>query len=225
MSRPNIDIIRRPDTRRLDYNQKVNVTEQATAPSRVPSAPLNNSMSYSSFKTAEDRAAFIKQQAEQRMAERLAALGLKPPAKAAESDRHKQERDERLRQAEEEDAKRDEDRQRRLAEEKPAPPTIMKSPGKKPPPPPSRGTRAGSLGQSNEARRRADKEAIQSKPEHKKREGTIKDQQEAQERRTKELEYVHFALWSGERLIRLLEMKLNVRKMSLQTSELPQKLD
>lgn len=39
----------------------------------------------SAYKTPAERAAFIKQQAEQRMAERLAALGLRPPPKAGET--------------------------------------------------------------------------------------------------------------------------------------------
>ncbi|KAG9991381.1 hypothetical protein KCU78_g19751, partial [Aureobasidium melanogenum] len=78
--------------------------------------------SYNTYKTAEDRAAFIKQQAEQRMAERLAALGLRAPTKPAESaqqrqERERKEREDRLRQAEQEDARREEERQQRLAGE------------------------------------------------------------------------------------------------------------
>ena len=103
--------------------------------------------SYSSYKTPEDRAAFIRQQAEQRMAERLAALGIKAPSKPGESaaqraERERAEREAKLKQAEEEDARRDAERQARLAEEHGGPPPSSSKPpsseAKKPPPPPSR---------------------------------------------------------------------------------------
>jgi hypothetical protein len=114
---------------------------------------------YSQYKTPEDRAAYIKQQAEQRMAERLAALGIKAPTKPGETsqqrlDREKAERAAKLRQAEEEDAKREAERQARINEEQsisappPAARTIVEQEttpiptapqsAKKPPPPPSR---------------------------------------------------------------------------------------
>lgn len=103
--------------------------------------------SYASYKTPEERAAFIKQQAEHRMAERLAALGIKAPSKAGEStqqrmEREKKERADKLRQAEKEDAKRENERQARIAEEqgKPAAPTVVAKDAKKPPPPPARKT-------------------------------------------------------------------------------------
>ena len=97
---------------------------------------------YNTYKTAEDRAAFIKQQAEQRMAERLAALGLRAPTKPGESaqqrqERERKEREDRLRQAEQEDARREEERQQRLAGESIAPPTAEKPLGKKAPPAPA----------------------------------------------------------------------------------------
>ena len=71
------------------------------------------------------------------MAERLAALGLKPPLKSGESthqrqERETKEREDRLRQAEQEDAKRENERQQRLADEQPSAPDISKS-SKKPP--------------------------------------------------------------------------------------------
>jgi hypothetical protein len=102
--------------------------------------------SYSSYKTPEERAAFIKQQAEQRMAERLAALGIKAPTKPGETaaqrmEREKAERAAKLRQAEEEDARREAERQARIAEEQGAPPPTVQGPkaeARKPPPPPSR---------------------------------------------------------------------------------------
>jgi hypothetical protein len=116
----------------------------ATAPS--PSAPGGT---YSQYKTPEDRAAYIKQQAEQRMAERLAALGIKAPTKPGETtqqrlEREKAERAAKLKQAEEEDARREAERQARLNEEQgipppaPAPAPAEPQAAKKPPPPPSR---------------------------------------------------------------------------------------
>lgn len=96
---------------------------------------------YSQYKTPEDRAAYIKLQAEQRMAERLAALGIKAPTKSGETtqqrvEREKNERAAKVRQAEEEDAKREAERQARIAEEQGLPPAATES--QKPAPPPSR---------------------------------------------------------------------------------------
>ncbi|TKA56099.1 hypothetical protein B0A55_13198, partial [Friedmanniomyces simplex] len=53
----------------------------AASTSTRPTPQSTGGSSYSSYRTAEERAAFIKQQAEQRMAERLAALGLKAPSR------------------------------------------------------------------------------------------------------------------------------------------------
>jgi len=96
--------------------------------------------SYSAYKTPEERAAFIKQQAEQRMAERLAALGIKAPTKSGETPAQKAEREQaeraaKLRQAEEEDARREAERQARLAEESGAPPAVAKQETQKKAPP------------------------------------------------------------------------------------------
>ena len=148
--------------------------------------------SYSSYKTAEDRAAFIKQQAEQRMAERLAALGLKPATKSGESVQQRQEREakerqDRVRQAEAEDAKREEERQRRLADELPSAPEFGK-PGKKPPPPPTRKNRADSAAQRAEAKRKDDEDALKARAEQEGKEQAIKDQQRLQESQTRSME-------------------------------------
>ncbi len=148
--------------------------------------------SYSSYKTAEDRAAFIKQQAEQRMAERLAALGLKPPSKTGESTQQRQEREarereDRVRQAEAEDVKRDEERQRRLADEQPSPPS-SKATSKKPPPPPSRKSRADSATQRADAQRKVDEEALNARAEQEGKEQAIRNQQHAQEAETRKME-------------------------------------
>jgi actin cytoskeleton-regulatory complex protein PAN1 len=122
---------------------------EVPAPKSAAAAPAAGG-TYSQYKTPEDRAAYIKQQAEQRMAERLAALGIKAPSKPGEStqqrlDREKNERAAKLRQAEEEDAKREAERQARINEEQSIPPPAPapaapepRAAAKKPPPPPSR---------------------------------------------------------------------------------------
>ncbi len=121
--------------------------ESPAAPSSRTSTPTAAGGSYSAHKTPEERAAFIKQQAEQRMAERLAALGIKAPMKPGETaaqrtERERAERAAKLRQAEEEDARREAERQAKIAEEQGAPPPAAaqapKAEAKKPPPPPSR---------------------------------------------------------------------------------------
>ena len=157
-------------------------------------APLSIATgSYSSYKTADERAAFIKQQAEQRMAERLAALGLKVPTRPTESVQQKQERearekDERLHQAAAEDAKRDQERQRRIAGEQPSPPSEPKAASKKPPPPPSRKNRTDSVSQQAEAKRKAEEAAELQRVEQLEKEREIKEKQQAQEAETRNLE-------------------------------------
>lgn len=175
----------------------------ATPPSAAPSiakpSTVNNSgtstPTYSAYKTAKDRIAHIRQQAEVKMAERLAALGLKaPPSKFGSSAPQKSQSDiaaeQRRKAAEDEDNKREQERQRRLADEGISPPipakaTVGKS---KPPPPPTRGSRNSGTGQQLETKRKNDEEAIRLKEEQDARERMLKAEQEAQEVRTKELE-------------------------------------
>ncbi|OBT70385.1 hypothetical protein VE03_00095 [Pseudogymnoascus sp. 23342-1-I1] len=149
-------------------------SRQSTSP-----APSAGGGSYASYKTPEERAAFIKQQAEQRMAERLAALGIKAPSKSGEStqqrvEREKNERAAKLRQAEEEDAKRENERQARIAQEegRPAPAAAAAGPevAKKPPPPPTR------------------KAAKSDVSERKVEEDRVHQEHEAQQIATKEME-------------------------------------
>lgn len=159
----------------------------AVSRTSTPSAPAAGGGSYSSYKTPEERAAFIKQQAEQRMAERLAALGIKAPTKPGETaaqrmERERAERAAKLRQAEEEDARREAERQARIAEETGAPApaaqaAVPKPEGKKPPPPPSRKT-------PKVDDRRAEEEAAARKAE----EGRLERERGEQERQTRELE-------------------------------------
>ncbi|MCJ1404995.1 actin organization and endocytosis protein [Xylographa trunciseda] len=167
--------------------------DTAPAASEKAARPVVPVGSYASYKTAEERAAFIKQQAEQRMAERLAALGLKPPARAGETGPHKQERevkerDERLRQAAAEDSQRDQERQRRLADEQPSPPNGSRGPVKRPPPPPTRKGRTDSVGQQAEAKRKAEEGMDRQRLEQEGRENAIKKQQLLQEEQTRTLE-------------------------------------
>ena len=128
------------------------------------------------------------------MAERLAALGLKPPPKVGgpvtqDMEKERLERDRRLKQDEEQEAKRDQERQRRLADESPAPPSVTKpAGGKKPPPPPSRGARGGTANPQAEAKRKSD-QVIAKHKEQEEREKAIKTRQEAQEAQTRQLQY------------------------------------
>ena len=175
------------DTTPAGYSRSAPASEQSS----YHAAPLSASAGSYSYKTADERAAFIKQQAEQRMAERLAALGLKLPTKPSESVQQKQEREakekeERLRQAAAEDAKRDQERQRRIADEQPSPPSGPKAASKKPPPPPSRKSRTDSV--SQEAKRKAEEAAELQKAEQVDKEREIKEKQQAQEVETRNLE-------------------------------------
>ncbi len=126
------------------------------------------------------------------MAERLAALGLKPPTKSGESvqqrqEREKKEREDRLRQAEAEDKRRELERQQRLADEQVSTPSASKPGGKKPPPPPTRKSRAGSTDQV-EARNKAEADAKKTQLEHEGKEKAIRDQQEVQEAESRKIE-------------------------------------
>jgi len=185
----------RGDTR-ARYDEPAKRVISPPRPSTTTPTPAVSSGggSYSSYKAPEERAAFIKQQAEQRMAERLAAMGIKStirPGALTETaeqrqGRERKEAEERRRKAEEEEAKREQTRQQRLAGELIAPPSIESSKpvGKKPPPPPpsSRGAKKDTQAQ-DEARKRAEKEA---------EERALAAEQEAQERARLESEYVFF---------------------------------
>jgi hypothetical protein len=163
-------------------------TETPPAKAAAPTPAPSTGGTYSQYKTPEDRAAYIKQQAEQRMAERLAALGIKAPAKSGETtqqrlEREKNERAAKLRQAEEEDAKREAERQARINEEQGIPPPAPAAPtapqvAKKtqPPPPPSR--------------KAAKSDASERKAEEEQR---VLAEQKAQLIATQDLEYVSLA--------------------------------
>lgn len=180
-----------------DTSRDITPTRHDPAPSSTGGSRSASAAgsTYSSYKTGEDRAAFIKQQAEQRMAERLAALGLKPPSKSGETTQQRQEREvrerqDRVRQAEAEDAKREEERQQRLAEEQPTPPVDAKSAAKKPPPPPVRKGRADSGAQRAEAKRKSEEESMRARAEQEGKKQAIREQQHTQEAETQAIEYV-----------------------------------
>jgi actin cytoskeleton-regulatory complex protein PAN1 len=142
-----------------------------------PAAAASGGGSYSSYKTPEERAAFIKQQAEQRMAERLAALGIKAPSKPGETaaqrmERERTERAAKMRQAEEEDERREAERQARIAEEQGLPPpasTEAKIDSKKPPPPPGRRGGKGDAPEKETAVKKAEEERITKEHEEQQR--------------------------------------------------------
>lgn len=161
----------------------------AEAPAAPPSMPTSTGSSGSlGGNTHEDRVAAARERAQKRIAERMAAAGLKPSDSTEtlvqRQEREKREREERLKRAEEEDAKREQERQRRLAEERGGPSAAApKSVGKKPPPaPPTRRARTDSAGQADA------KKAEEAKAEQAVREQAIKEEQEAQEAETKRLE-------------------------------------
>ncbi|KAF2725533.1 hypothetical protein K431DRAFT_342974 [Polychaeton citri CBS 116435] len=161
----------------------------ASSRAAPPSSQTSTGGSYSTYKTAEERAAFIKQQAEQRMAERLAALGLKPKGAVGETaaqraERERKEREDRLRQAEAEDKRREEERQRRLQGESVAPPSPNAAAGKaKPPPPAPRKNRSESIQSDGTVGGQ-----IQGEGKSKTREEALLEQQETLKGETKELE-------------------------------------
>ncbi|KAI0880810.1 uncharacterized protein GGS22DRAFT_174269 [Annulohypoxylon maeteangense] len=164
------------------FDSPASATRTATPSTTQSPAPSGGS--YSSYKTPEERAAFIKQQAEQRMAERLAALGIKAPSKPGETaaqriERERAERAAKLRQAEEEDARREAERQARIAEEQGVPPPAPKVEAKKPPPPPSR-----KGGRNEDAARKVEEEEASRKAE----EERLAREHEEQQRATQKME-------------------------------------
>jgi hypothetical protein len=198
---------------------------KADAPART--ATPSSGGSYASYKTPEERAAFIKQQAEQRMAERLAALGIKAPVKAGETpqqraEREKREREEKLRQAEEEDARREEERQRRLNDESGAPPVITKGSGKKPAPPPP-ASRKNTVDVAQHDVNQA--EAESKRAENDIAEKALRDQQEAQEAETNRMVYVHLPCQIETSLTAALARKNVDKKTTWPRSVRPLKLD
>ena len=178
-------------TSRADSQPRASSRNDSTARSTEPASRSATTTpgGASSYKTPEERAAFIKQQAEQRMAERLAALGIRAPAKAGETpqqraEREKKEREDKLRQAEEEDARREEERQKRLNDESAAPPAPVK-PSKKPaPPPPVSRKNKAEVAQHDVKQAEAEAKRVDNNMAEK----AIREQQVAQEEESQRLE-------------------------------------
>ncbi|CAL5868617.1 uncharacterized protein PFLUO_LOCUS2844 [Penicillium psychrofluorescens] len=174
--------VRKEERERPAQEQRRYESPAAETPASRPSVSPSAS-SPAPGNTHEDRVAAARQRAQQRIAERMAAAGLKPTdaneTLLQRQEREKKEREERLKRAEEDDAKREQERQRRLAEEKGGPSAAAsKTVGKKPPPaPPTRRGRTDSAGQADA--KKADDVA---------REQAIRDEQEVQEAETKHLE-------------------------------------
>jgi hypothetical protein len=170
-------------------NSPISRTDSPASSKFATSTPQTSGSSYASYKTAEERAAFIKQQAEQRMAERLAALGIRTPAKGGETaaqraERESKEREDRRKQAEAEDARREEERRARLEGESiapPAPAAAAASKAKPPPPAPRNKASEGTQGSSSNPWQADTKRA---------EEQALKEQGAAIAEETKQLEYV-----------------------------------
>ncbi|KAF7171280.1 hypothetical protein CNMCM6106_005735 [Aspergillus hiratsukae] len=170
--------------------QRLRHEEPSVSVSRLSPAPSAGSATSLPGSTHEDRVAAARERAQRRIAERMAAAGLKPNVDSSETllqrqEREKREREERLRRAEEEDAKREQERQRRLAEEQRGTSNAPAKPvGKKPPPaPPSRRGRTDSGGQADV--KKAAEETVAA--EQAAREQVVMEQQ-AQEEETNRLE-------------------------------------
>ncbi|KAI3283263.1 hypothetical protein CBS147309_1313 [Penicillium roqueforti] len=182
--------VRKEERERPSPDAHSRASPAAESAAARPSMPTSvHSSSSLPGNTHEDRVAAARERAQKRIAERMAAAGLKPndstETLAQRQEREKKEREDRVRRAEEEDAKREEERQRRLAEERGVPSDAApKAAGKKPPPaPPTRRARTDSAGQAD-----AKKAEESAKMEQAAREQAIKEEQEVQEAETKRLE-------------------------------------
>jgi len=186
---------RTEETSRPSASSRYESPARSAEPTPRSSSAASGGGSYSSYKTPEERAAFIKQQAEQKMAERLAALGIRPVTKGGETaqqrqEREKREMEEKRQRAEEEDARREEERQKRLNEESIAPPVTGKPSGKKAPPPPaSRKNKA----EPQQDSRQAEADAKKVEQEH-----ALREQQDTEESERKRMEYVSLASTSAK---------------------------
>jgi hypothetical protein len=181
--------VRKEERSRPSPEVQSRASPAAESPAARPSMPASVESSGSlPGNTHEDRVAAARERAQKRIAERMAAAGLKPndasETLVQRQEREKKEREDRVKRAEEEDAKREQERQRRLAEERGGSSTAApKTAGKKPPPaPPTRRARTDSAGQADA------KKAEDAKLEQAAREQAIKEEQEAQEAETKRLE-------------------------------------
>ncbi|ODH39301.1 actin cytoskeleton-regulatory complex protein PAN1 [Paracoccidioides brasiliensis] len=178
--------------RSQSYNLNNNASPNGKAATTRPSPPASTASTSSlTGLTHQERVASAKERAQKRIAERMAAAGLKPSTDGGETllerqEREKREREERRKRAEEEDAKREQERQRRIVEEQNSP--LVKPTNKKPPPPPSRKGRTDSTGHL-EAKKVVDIEKlVRVNAESEERERSLRDEQQAQEAESRRLE-------------------------------------
>ncbi|OJD11317.1 actin cytoskeleton-regulatory complex protein PAN1 [Emergomyces pasteurianus Ep9510] len=184
-----------PAPRSLSNNQYDNAPPNGDALPVRPSPPQSTgSASSLAGLTHQERVASAKERAQKRIAERMAAAGLKPSSDGGaetileRQEREKREREERRKRAEEEDAKREQERQRRIAEEQNGPPVKAVPTNKKPPPPPSRKGKVDGVGPA-ETRKLGDVEKVgRGTAEHEGREQALREEQQAQEAESRRLE-------------------------------------
>ncbi|KAA8913511.1 actin cytoskeleton-regulatory complex protein pan1 [Sphaerosporella brunnea] len=191
------------DPRRRDNRSEIEQRPASTRPheeSRTVSSPPRpattaptpaaaKGSSYSSFSSAEERAAYIKQQAEQKMAERLAALGIKHPmtmnlgeTSQQRAEREAREREERIRKADEEEAQREKMRQARLQGDMPAPPPVVEAKKPKAPPPPPSRSKNDALAKAEADKKKAqEEEELRREQEEKAAEVRALEEQASQE--------------------------------------------
>ncbi|OAX79667.1 actin cytoskeleton-regulatory complex protein PAN1 [Emergomyces africanus] len=184
-----------PASRSLPNNQYDDSPANGNALPVRPSPPQSTgSASSLAGLTHQERVASAKERAQKRIAERMAAAGLKPSSDGGaetvleRQEREKREREERRKRAEEEDAKRELERQRRIAEEQNGPPVKAVPTNKKPPPPPSRKGKADGGGVA-ETRKSGDVDkAAKGSADHEGREQALREEQQAQEAESRRLE-------------------------------------
>ncbi|OJD26103.1 actin cytoskeleton-regulatory complex protein PAN1 [Blastomyces percursus] len=184
-----------PAPRSLSSNRYDTASPNGDPPLVRPSPPRSTgSPSSLAGLTHQERVASAKERAQKRIAERMAAAGLKPSSDGGaetlleRQEREKRERDERRKRAEEEDAKREQERQRRIAEEQNGPPVKAATAGKKPPPPPSRKGKADGFAPA-EAKKSVDMDNLaREKAENEARERSLREEQRAQEAESRRLE-------------------------------------
>ncbi|EEP82927.1 conserved hypothetical protein [Uncinocarpus reesii 1704] len=159
-------------------------------------SPLRSTSTSPSFAgmTHEERVLSARERAQKRIAERMAAAGLKPssdtgPSMSDRQERERREKEERRKRAEEEDAKREAERQRRLAQEKSATAAPPPKPAsKKPPPPPSRKARTDGSETSEAKKAEETALALRAKAQQEEKERILRHEQEAQGAERKRLE-------------------------------------
>lgn len=163
----------------------------APSPPRAATTATSAGGSYSQFRSADERAAYIKEKAAKKMAERMAALGLRPPPGVSTAEtteqrlqREKKEQEERRQKAEAEEAQREKQRQQRLEADGFAPPSSASPTASKkaPPPPAPRKDVQDKARADEEIQKRATEGQIRAQQE------ALRQEQEAEEARRNAIE-------------------------------------